>query len=78
VLIKDQGIATAYMVEALRIVDAYQFRISSKKPASGSAGSAKKKSTKELAVPPATTGQKPWWDRFWTIPIRRRDREIFA
>ena len=78
VLIKDQRIATAYMVEALRIVDAYQFRISSKTPPSGSAGSAGKTSTKGLAVPPANTGQTPWWDKFWPVPIRRRDREIFA
>jgi len=21
---------------------------------------------------------KPWWDKFWTVPIRKRDREMFA
>jgi len=64
------------MVEALRIVDAYQFRVSSKnpQPASDAAGAPKK--TKELAEPPKP-GEKPWWDKFWTRKIRIRDREMF-
>jgi len=83
VVIRDRRIATAYMVEALRIFDAYQFRVSFKKPkpkpAAGAAPTPPKK--KELALPPVNTNDpaaKPWWDKFWTVPIRKRDREMFA
>ena len=55
--------------------DAYQYRISSKKPQPGS--TAGKKKPKELKVPPKAN-EKPWWDKFWTVPIKARDRKIFA
>jgi phosphatidylserine/phosphatidylglycerophosphate/cardiolipin synthase-like enzyme len=75
-MIRNRRIATAYMVEALRIVDAYQFRVSSKKPQVATDGGTPPK-RKELALPPAP-GKKPWWDKFWSNTIRRRDREMFA
>lgn len=86
IVIRDQRIATAYMVEALRIFDAYQFRVSFGKPkrtaAELAAGApAPKPKKRELAVPPINSGDptaKPWWDKFWTIPVRKRDREMFA
>jgi hypothetical protein len=78
VLVNDQRIATAYMVEALRIVDAYQFRVSAQNPASADSGPPKKKAFKSLAVPPAKPGDKPWWDKFWTDSVKQRDRAIFA
>jgi len=74
-IIRNRRIATAYMVEALRIFDAYQYRVSSKKPP---APAAPPKKRKELAIPPSTPGEKPWWDKFWTVPIKVRDRKIFA
>jgi phosphatidylserine/phosphatidylglycerophosphate/cardiolipin synthase-like enzyme len=71
-VIRDQRIATAYMVEALRIFDSYQFRVSAKKAKQG-------KKRKELAVPPpAGSADKPWWDKFYTDPVRIRDRQLFA
>ena len=81
-LIKDQRIATAYMVEALRIFDAYQFRVTFGKPAPAAPGAPPPKPRKkELAVPPLNSGDpaaKPWWDKFLADPIRKRDREMFA
>lgn len=67
-VIRSERIATAYMVEALRIFDSYQFRVSAKKA----------KGRKELATPPAGPGDKPWWDKFYTVPLRIRDRKLFA
>lgn len=80
VLIRDQRVARAYMVEALRIFDAYQFRVThgnAKPPAPAGAAPAKKKPP-GLALPPSSPGDKPWWDKFWSVPIRKRDREMFA
>ncbi|HMI41673.1 MAG TPA: phospholipase D-like domain-containing protein [Sphingomicrobium sp.] len=74
-VIRNRRIATAYMVEALRIFDAYQFRVSSKKkPAPGVPA----KKIKELGIPPVLPGEKPWWDKFWSVPIKAKDRKIFA
>ena len=74
-VIRNRRIATAYMVEALRIFDAYQFRVSSKKPQPGATPG--KKQPKTLKLPPKP-GQKPWWDKFWTVSVKARDRKIFA
>ncbi|MES2097419.1 MAG: phospholipase D-like domain-containing protein [Pseudomonadota bacterium] len=71
-VINSERIATAYMVEALRIFDSYQFRVSSKK------AKADGKKRKELALPPTTPADKPWWDKFYTDPIKVRDRKLFA
>lgn len=70
-LIRDQRIATAYMVEALRLFDHYEFR--SRKVKSSRAGQAKL----ELALPPKA-GEKPWWDIYWSEPGRARDRQLFS
>lgn len=70
-VIRDGRIATAYMVEALRIFDSYQFRISSKK--ASQAGQ-----RKELQLPPTAPGEQPWWDKFYTVPVKVRDRKLFA
>ena len=81
-LIKDRRIATAYMVEALRIFDAYQFRVSFKKPkpqpAAVPGAPPPKPKKKELALPPQTPADKPWWDKFWTVTVKARDRKMFA
>jgi len=70
-VIDSERIATAYMVEALRIFDSYQFRLSAKKAAKAGA-------RKELALPPAQPADKPWWDKFYTVPVKVRDRQLFA
>jgi phosphatidylserine/phosphatidylglycerophosphate/cardiolipin synthase-like enzyme len=79
VLIRDARVARAYMVEALRIFDAYQFRVSFKKPKKPARGAPGAKTYPYgLRLPPAAAGETPWWDKFWSVPIRKRDREMFA
>lgn len=68
---RDRRIATVYMVEALRIFDSYQFRVSSAK-AKASGG------RKSLRLPPRAPGEVPWWKSSYTVPIRIRDRKLFA
>jgi len=71
VVIKDQRVATAYMVEALRIFDHYEYRVRR------TAAKIKNKRL-ELRRPPQNTSEKPWWHEDWTEPIKIRDRELFS
>jgi len=32
----------------------------------------------ELALPPTKASQKPWWQKHWDDPNRKRERELFA
>jgi phosphatidylserine/phosphatidylglycerophosphate/cardiolipin synthase-like enzyme len=68
-VIKDQRVATAYMVEALRLFDHYEFRAAKFKA---------KGKPMTLAKPPAKPGEKPWWDRYWSEPLRAKDRILFS
>jgi phosphatidylserine/phosphatidylglycerophosphate/cardiolipin synthase-like enzyme len=72
VLIRDRTVATSYMIEALRIYDHYRFRSVQE--------DAKDKGKKviELKLPPSKPSEKPWWQKDWDDPIRKRDRELFA
>jgi phosphatidylserine/phosphatidylglycerophosphate/cardiolipin synthase-like enzyme len=72
VLIKDRTVATSYMIEALRMYDHYRFRVAQE--------DAKKKNegVVELKLPPSKPSDKPWWQKDWDDPIRKRDRELFA
>ncbi len=70
-LIRDRKVATAYMVEALRIFDSYQFRV-----AQADATTAKK--TLALRKPPALSGKAAWWKEDYTDPVKIRDRLLFA
>ena len=70
-LIRDQRIAVAYMVEALRIFDHYQFRIKQNE-AKTTGGPL------ELQRPPREQGQVPWWKEDYTEPSKIRDRLLFA
>jgi phosphatidylserine/phosphatidylglycerophosphate/cardiolipin synthase-like enzyme len=70
-LIRDRRIAVSYTVEALRIFDHYHFRVTQK-----AAKKAKKKL--QLAKPPRTAGEKPWFASDFTNPRKIRDRELFA
>jgi hypothetical protein len=67
-LFKDQRIATAFAIEALRIYDHYSFRASPEAAAAGS---------QPLRLPPGP-GEVAWWDRFYTDPATSRDRLKFA
>lgn len=71
VLIRDRRVAVSYMVEAVRIFDAYHFRVAQ-------ADKKKAKQALELVAPPRRAGDEPWWKEDYTDPQKIRDREIFA
>ncbi|NHZ89597.1 phospholipase [Massilia sp. CCM 8733] len=71
VVIRDQRVATAYMVEALRIFDHYEYRVRR-------AAAKVKNKHLELRLPPRKESEKPWWLEDWTDPIKIRDRELFS
>jgi phosphatidylserine/phosphatidylglycerophosphate/cardiolipin synthase-like enzyme len=71
-LIKDRTVATTYMIEAVRLYDHYRLR-SLRQDAKG-----KGKKVLELKFPPTKASQKPWWQKDWDDPVRKRDRELFA
>lgn len=70
-VIRDRRIAVSYTVEALRIFDHYHFRVVQRE-----AKKAKKKL--ELARPPRSAGEKPWFLDDYTEPRKIRDRELFS
>jgi phosphatidylserine/phosphatidylglycerophosphate/cardiolipin synthase-like enzyme len=69
-LIRDRRVATAYMVEALSMIDHYEFRVAQK-------DAAKRRATLSLDRPPAA-GAAAWWAQDWTDPRKVRDRLLFA
>jgi len=71
-LIRDARVATSYMIEALSMFDHYEFR--NLESTAKDAGR-----PIELKTPPRSgSGEKPWWDKFWTDPQRQHDRELFG
>jgi phosphatidylserine/phosphatidylglycerophosphate/cardiolipin synthase-like enzyme len=70
-LIRDRRIATAYMIEALRIFDHYHFRV-----VQTEATKARKKL--QLVKPPRQTGEVAWWEEDFLNALKIRDRELFA
>ena len=69
-LIKDRRVAVAYVVEAVRIIDHYHFRVAQQE-----ATEAEK--TLHLKKPPRT-GEPAWWDEDYRNARKIRDRELFA
>lgn len=74
VMIKDRTVATSYMIEAVRLYDHYRFRTVQE----DTKKSGKNLKVIELQPAPSKPGEKPWWERHWTDPIRKRERELFA
>lgn len=70
-LIKDRRIAVAYVVEAVRIIDHYHFRVAQQEAQNG-------QKNLHLAKQPRNAGEKPWWDEDYTNARKIRDRELFA
>ncbi|TPM13489.1 phospholipase D-like domain-containing protein [Mesorhizobium sp. B2-3-5] len=70
ILIRDRRIATSYMVEAMRIVDHYEFRAALK-------DSRDRQKVLRLQRPPKD-GEEPWWRKDWTQPHRIADRLLFS
>ena len=73
ILVKDRRIATAYMIEAVRMFDHYHFRLSDSK-----AKGKKKKTKLQLAKAPQKAIDKPWWHEDYTDARKIMDRELFA
>lgn len=76
-LIRDQRVATAYMIEAVSMFDHYEVRNHVQKKQD-----AEKKGEKHkihLRLPPnRKEGEKPWWDQYWSVKQKIRDREMFG
>jgi phosphatidylserine/phosphatidylglycerophosphate/cardiolipin synthase-like enzyme len=71
-LIRDQRVATSYMIEALIMFDHYQFRDLEAK-------SKDKAQPIELQKPPPKgSSTKPWWDKYWSNLTSQHDRELFG
>lgn len=76
-LIRDQRVATAYMIEAVAMFDHYEVRdhIAQKKKAEDKG----EKHTIHLRLPPGgKKGEKPWWDQYWSVKEKIQDREMFG
>jgi len=70
VVIRDRKIAVSYMVEVLRMFDHYHFRVVQTRKGA--------RTRLHLAKPPQDVGEKTWFDDYFTVPQKIRDREIFA
>lgn len=70
-LIRDRRIAVSYVVEAIRLFDAYHFRVTQ-------AEAKQKKEKLQLATPPRKAGEKPWWSEHFTNDRKILDRTLFA
>lgn len=70
-VIQDQRVATAYMVEALRLFDHYEYRVRHEQA---------KEAGKPLRLrkPPRKAGEQPWWHEDWHVALKIRDRELFS
>jgi hypothetical protein len=69
--IRDPRVATAYMVEALRLFDHYEFRVKQ-------TSAEEKLERLFLRKPPREAGESPWWSKYWQDQRRAKDRELFA
>jgi len=56
----------------VRLYDHYRLR-SLREDAKG-----KGKKVLELQLPPTKASEKPWWQKDWDDPARKRDRELFS
>lgn len=71
ILFKNRRIATAYMIEALRLVDHYHFRASR-------AEAKAKQEPMNLKDAPMQANHFPWWQPYFAAPLKIRDRIMFG
>ncbi|WP_373697911.1 phospholipase D-like domain-containing protein [Porphyromonas loveana] len=69
-LIRDRKVAVSYMIEALRIFDHYHFRVN--------LAAATERHQRLFLSKPPRKGEKAWWEKFYTDPIKIKDREMFG
>lgn len=70
VLVRDRRVATSYMIEAVRIIDHYQFRVARK--------AVKKKGERLKLQRPPAAGGAAWWSEDYSDARKIKDRELFA
>lgn len=70
-LIKDRRVATAYMIEALRIFDHYHFRVAQQQ-------AKKARRSLQLRKPPRGGGDEAWFEKDYGDARKVRDRELFG
>jgi phosphatidylserine/phosphatidylglycerophosphate/cardiolipin synthase-like enzyme len=70
-IIRDRRIAVSYVIEALRIFDHYEFRVTQ-------LDANKARKTLQLHKPPRKPGEEPWWAEDYTNARKIVDREIFS
>lgn len=71
-VIRDRRVAVAYMVEAVRLLDHYHFRVAQESADAGT------RSALTLRRPPRQTGETPWWQEDYSDPRKVQDRQLFA
>ncbi|MBO9708696.1 MAG: hypothetical protein J7521_10825 [Caulobacter sp.] len=71
VLIRDRRVATSYMIEAVRMIDHYQFRAARNR-------ARERGGAMRLRPAPATAADQPWWAEDYADPAKIRDRLMFA
>ena len=74
VLIRDRRVATSYAIEAMRMIDHYQWRAALK--ARGKRRGPARPLT--LRRPPAGPGEEPWWLEDYVDARKIKDRKLFA
>ena len=70
IVFRDPRVVASYTVEALRLFDAYHFRVVQ-------ADAKRARKTLSLQRPP-TDGAPPWFDEDFTVARKLKDRELFA
>lgn len=71
VLVRDRRVATSYMIEALRMVDHYQWRAALKQRRASSGPLLLRKA-------PTGPGELPWWAEDYDDPRKVKDRKLFC
>ncbi len=67
-LIRDRRVAVAYMVEAVRLLDHYHFRVAQESVKAGT----------RTALTLQRPGPAPWWQEDYSDPRKIQDRLLFA
>ena len=70
VLVRDRRVATSYMIEAMRMIDHYQFRVLNR-------DAMRKRETLKLRKPTGP-GETAWWSEDFSDPRKIKDRKLFA
>ena len=74
-LIRDERVASSFMVQALSMFDHYSYRVMFKNaPLPDEKGLL----PVGLKIPPRTADEVPWWRAYYQPGVKQRDRQLFA